>query len=106
MDITDENFETEVIEKSKTTPIVVDFWAPWCGPCRMLSPTLEKLEKEYNGKFILTKLNVDQYKQKATEYNIMSIPCIKIFKDGKEAEGFIGALPEEGVRQIIDKALE
>ena len=89
LETSDENFQKEVIEKSKKTPVLVDFWAEWCYPCRFLSPTLDKLANEYKGKFILAKLNVDENNEKAKEYDILSIPNVKLFKNGKVADEFI-----------------
>lgn len=103
--VDDNNFNEMVIEQSKKVPVVVDFWATWCMPCLALSPALEKLVKEYNGKFILTKLNVDEGRLISQEYGIQSIPTVKIFKDGKTVDGFIGALPEQFVREWLNKNL-
>jgi len=105
VEVTDTDFEKEVIEKSKSVPVVVDFWATWCMPCNMLSPTLEKLAKEYKGKFILAKANVDDSRTAAQNYSIMSIPAVKMFKEGKVVDEFVGALPEEEVKSWLDKNL-
>ena len=102
---TDENFEEEVIIKSMEIPVVVDFWAIWCSPCLMLGPTLEKFAEEYKGKFILVKVNVDNARVKSQEYNVMSIPSVKIFKDGKIAYEFVVAIPKDDVREWLDKNL-
>ena len=103
IEVTDNSFEKEVIERSKKTPVVVDFWASWCGPCLMLGPILEKLAKKYKGKFILAKINVDNNPIVSQRYGIMSIPSVKMFKDGKVVDEFIGALPESFVRQWLNK---
>jgi len=103
IEVNDSNFEEEVIDKSKKIPVVVDFWAQWCRPCLMLSPTLEKLAKENKGKFILAKVSVDEAPLASQKYNIMSIPNVKLFKDGKVANEFVGAYPEDFVNDWLDK---
>jgi len=105
IEVKDADFNEKIIEASKNKPIVVDFWATWCMPCNMLSPVLEKFAKEYNGKFILAKVNVDEAKAASQKYGIMSIPCVKLFKDGNVIDEFIGALPESDVKEWIDKNL-
>ena len=94
LDVTDANFQSEVIEKSKTTPVLVDFWASWCGPCMMLKPTLEKIAKEYEGKFILAKAATDDNADATAKYGVMSIPSVKLFKNGEIVDEFTGAQPE------------
>ena len=101
--VTDEDFQEKVIEQSKKKPIVVDFWAPWCTPCLILGPMLEKLSKVYNGKFILAKANVDKSRKTSQKYGIMSIPSVKMFKNGKISDEFTGAMPEPMVRNWLDK---
>ena len=103
IEVNEKNFEKEVIEKSKDIPILVDFWAEWCPPCKMLGPVLEKLAKEYEGRFILAKLDVQGNQTLAEKYGIRSIPCIKLFKDGEIADEFIGALPESEVKEWLNK---
>ncbi len=103
MDVTTADFEEKVIRESHKRPVVVDFWAPWCGPCRMLTPTLEGLEKEYAGKFALAKVNTDAEQQLGQQFQIMSIPDVKIFKDGKIVGGFVGAQPANRIREILDQ---
>jgi len=105
IEVNDENFQEKVIEQSKKIPVVVDFWASWCTPCLMLSPILEKLAKEYNGKFILAKLNVDENRITSQKYGIMSIPSVKLFKNGKVVDEFVGALPELSVREWLNKSI-
>ena len=106
IDATDQDFEEKVIIRSMETPVVVDFWAEWCAPCHMLSPALEKFAEEYKGKFILVKVNVDNARVKAQQYRIMSIPCVKMFKDGNVVDEFIGAIPEFNVKEWLDKNLD
>lgn len=105
INVTDQDFKEKVIEKSKEIPVVVDFWATWCQPCLILSPVLEKIAEEYKGKFILIKVNVDEARATSQEYRIMSIPNIKIFKEGKIVDEFIGAIPEPNIRQWLNKNL-
>ena len=105
INVNDENFEKEVIEKSKTVPVVVDFWASWCAPCLMLSPILEKIAREYENKFILAKVNVDESKEKATQFGVMGIPSVKLFKNGDIVDEFTGVMPEESVKGWLDKNL-
>ena len=105
IEVDDTNFEEKVIKQSARIPVVVDFWASWCMPCLMLSPILEKLAKEYKGKFVLAKCDVDEARENATKYSVMSIPSVKMFKKGDIVDGFIGAIPESNVREWLNKNL-
>ncbi|RMX04801.1 thioredoxin [Corticibacter populi] len=105
IDVTIENFEAEVIHASMQTPVLVDFWAPWCGPCRTLGPILEKLETAYGGRFKLVKIDSDQEQQIASMFGVRSIPTCVLMVEGRPVDGFMGALPEGQVREFLDKHL-
>ena len=100
-----DNFEKDVLERSYSMPVLVDFWAEWCGPCRVLGPVLERLAEESNDRWALVKLNTDKHPELSARYGIRSIPNVKLFVDGKVVDGFIGALPENMVRGWLIKAL-
>lgn len=102
-DVTAENFQQVVLQTSMSRPVLVDFWAEWCNPCKTLMPTLAKLADEYQGKFILAKVNTEAQQQLASHFGIRSIPCVKLFLKGQMADEFMGALPEAEVRSFIDK---
>lgn len=103
IDVTLQNFEAEVIQASMTTPVLVDFWAPWCGPCKSLGPVLEKLEADYDGRFRLVKIDSDQEQQLASAFGVRSIPTVILMVNGQPVDGFAGALPEGKVREFLDK---
>jgi len=100
-DVREDNFEAEVLQASLTTPILVDFWATWCGPCKTLGPMLEKLAGEFNGAFRLAKVDVDKSQQLAGMFGIRSIPTVMLVKDGQIVDGFAGALPEGQLREFL-----
>jgi putative thioredoxin len=105
MNVTGENFDAEVISASMQTPILIDFWAPWCGPCKVIGPLLEKLETSYGGRFKLVKIDSDQEQELSQAFGIRSIPtCILMFQ-GKPVDGFMGALPEGQIKEFLDKHL-
>ena len=106
IDINQDQFMDEVVEKSKTTPVLVDFWAPWCGPCKQLTPVLEKLVNSKNGKIILAKVNVDENQGIAAQLKIQSIPTVYGFVDGKPIDAFQGAQPESQIEKMIEKLIE
>jgi len=105
MDVTVANFEEEVIAASMTTPVLIDFWAPWCGPCKSLGPILEKVEVAYDGRFKLVKIDSDQEQQLGAAFGIRSIPTCILMVGGKPVDGFQGALPEGKVKEFLDKHL-
>ena len=106
IDINQDQFIEEVVEKSKTTPVIVDFWAPWCGPCKQLTPILENLVNKKNGKVILAKVNVDENQGIAGQLNVQSIPTVYGFVDGKPIDAFQGAQPESKIEEMINKLID
>jgi putative thioredoxin len=105
LDATSESFAVDVIERSRTVPVVVDFWAEWCGPCKMLGPVLEKLAREYDGKFTLVKVDVDRASDVAGSFGVRSIPAVFGVRDGQVLDAFAGVQPENTIRQWIDRLL-
>jgi thioredoxin len=103
MDVTTETFEREVIERSRDLPVVVDFWAAWCGPCRALGPTIESEVAKREGKLELAKLNVDAEPEIAGRYGIQSIPTVAVFRDGAPVTGFVGAYPASTIGRFFDE---
>ncbi|RKY84534.1 thioredoxin [candidate division KSB1 bacterium] len=100
IEFTDDNFDREVIKSDK--PVLVDFWAEWCAPCRMISPIIEEIAKEYEGKIKVGKLNVETYPDIASRYSIMSIPTLLIFKDGKVEDQIIGTVPKKKIKKKLE----
>ncbi len=103
IEITDANFDEVVLKSSK--PVLVDFWAEWCGPCRMVGPVVEELSKEYEGKAVIGKLNVDFNPKVATDYGIMSIPALLFFKDGKVVDKQVGAVPKHVLANKLNEQI-
>lgn len=102
-EVNDQNFENEVLKSD--IPVVVDFWAPWCGPCRMITPVTGKLSQEYDGKVKFCKLNVDENHQMAVKYQVMSIPLLLFFKGGQQVDSSLGAVPESMLRPKVEALL-
>lgn len=105
-EVREDNFEAEVLQASLTTPILVDFWATWCGPCKTLGPMLEKLAAEFNGAVRLAKVDVDKSQQLAAMFGIRSIPTVMLVKDGQVLDGFAGALPEGQLREFLTRHIQ
>jgi len=101
--VTDKNFEKEILKSD--LPVLVDFWAPWCGPCAKIAPVVEKLSKSYKGKFKFCKVNVEEAEITASKYGIMSIPTLMFFKNRKVVDKIIGTVPESEIKPIIDGCL-
>lgn len=105
VEVNADNFEQEVVEQSHQIPVLVDFWAEWCGPCRMLTPVLEKLEQDFKGRFKLAKVNSDVNREIAANYKVSGIPAVKLIVDGEVRDEFVGALPEGQVKKFLDNNL-
>lgn len=105
IDVTDATFESEVVVRSQTVPVIVDLWAPWCGPCRTLGPIIEKVVDETNGKAVLAKINIDENPQAAAAFRVQSIPAVFALRDGQVVNGFIGAQGEDAVRKFVATVL-
>ena len=103
IEVITENFMSDVIERSKEIPVIVDFWAPWCEPCKQLTPVIEKIVKEKNGNVILAKMNIDESPEVAQQLKIQSIPAVMAFNDGQPVDGFIGVQPEKNIAEFINK---
>ena len=105
IDVTDETFQTDVIDKSAEVPVVVDLWAPWCGPCKTLGPIIEKVIDETGGKVVLVKVNIDENPGLSQAFKVQSIPAVYAVKDGAVVDGFMGSYPEHAVKEFVDALL-
>lgn len=105
IDVTDLTFQTDVLEESMSRPVVVDLWAPWCGPCKTLGPIIEKVVDETNGRVLLVKINVDENPQSSQAFRVQSIPAVYALQDGQIVDGFTGAQPEATIREFVERLL-
>lgn len=106
LDVTNETFQTQVLEQSQQAPVLVDYWAEWCGPCQMQMPVLRKLVEEYAGKFVLAKVNTDEQRELAREHGIRSLPTMRLYKRGEMVEEILGAQTESTLRILLDRHIE
>ncbi|MCU1361768.1 MAG: putative thioredoxin, partial [Ilumatobacteraceae bacterium] len=105
IDVTDASFQTDVIDRSMQTTVVVDLWAPWCGPCTTLGPILERVTDATDGKVVLVKVNIDENPGISQAFQVQSIPAVFALRDGQVVDGFVGALPEHTVQEFVDALL-
>ncbi|MFA5485124.1 MAG: thioredoxin [Candidatus Pacearchaeota archaeon] len=105
IDVNDSEFEEKVINQSKKIPVLVDFWATWCGPCMTLKPILERIARDLGESIVLAKIDVEKNQENALKYSVMSIPAVKLFKDGHIVDEFVGAQPEEIIREWLKQKL-
>ncbi len=103
LEVNDQNFEAEILKSE--IPALIDFWAPWCGPCKMIAPVVEELAKQYEGKVKFAKLNVDEAPETATRYGVRGIPTLIVFKGGQDADRIVGAAPKARLEQLVNKHL-
>ena len=103
--VTDTDFQTEVIDASKAQPVIVDFWAEWCPPCRVLAPTVEEIARDYSGRLKVVKMNVDENINSPSRYNIRGIPTLLLFKGGQVADQIVGAVPKEHIEKVLQRHL-
>jgi thioredoxin 1 len=101
--VTDANFQNDVIEASKSQPVIVDFWAEWCGPCRALSPTVDEIAREHSGKLKVVKMNVDENMNTPGKYSIRGIPTLLVFKGGQVADQIVGAVPKDHIEKVLQR---
>lgn len=102
--VTDESFQQDVLDSDK--PVLLDFWAPWCGPCRMLGPIVEELAADYDGRAVIAKMNTDENGEASRKFGIMGIPTLIIFRDGEEVERLVGVRPKQAIAEKLDAVLE
>lgn len=105
-DVTADNFDQYVLENSRHVPVLIDFWAPWCGPCQSLMPLLSRLAEEFGGLFLLAKVNIDDQPELATRFGVRSVPTVKLIRNGELIDEFMGAIPEQQIRQFLDPHIE